>query len=124
MERRAQVLERHRYRIRVCQALIAPFHDAENPTSLVLKTQTFDGNDDEQDDDCDQTDCAICLATIEKEDRVGQLLCQHLFHVGCLKIWLRERNVCPLCLSEDITTPKYDQVYVAREHRVAQPCST
>ena len=108
MERREQALERHRYRILFHQASIAPLHVAKNPRSLVLKTCRFYDNDREQDSDSDQTDCTICFVSIEKGDRVGKLNCQHLFHVDCLKIWLRKRNVCPLCLTENIATPRYN----------------
>lgn len=53
--------------------------------------------------------CTICYGPIEEGDRVGALpTCDHIFHVDCLKSWLARRNVCPLCLSEDIAAPQYE----------------
>jgi hypothetical protein len=48
-----------------------------------------------------QTDeCAICLDTIH----VGEIIatssmhkCFHAFHEGCIQIWLREHDECPMC---------------------------
>ena len=44
-------------------------------------------------------ECSICLLGCERGDRVLVLPCftQHVFHVVCLRNWLRERRECPLC---------------------------
>ena len=109
MERRQRALHRHRYGIRRNQTWTAPMNIANNPVSLSLKTRKFYYNHQEQDDECEQTECTICFVAIENGDRVGELPCQHLFHIDCLKTWLRQRNVCPLCLAENIATPQYEQ---------------
>jgi hypothetical protein len=58
--------------------------------------------------DPDDHSCAICYGTLVDGDRVGALPhCEHVFHVDCLKVWLTRRNVCPLCLSENIATPHF-----------------
>uniref|UniRef100_A0A7R9ZJN8 RING-type domain-containing protein n=1 Tax=Craspedostauros australis TaxID=1486917 RepID=A0A7R9ZJN8_9STRA len=41
--------------------------------------------------------CAICIVDIEVGDRVGNLPCHHVFHVDCLKPWIKKQNACPLC---------------------------
>jgi hypothetical protein len=77
-------------------------------------TTSTDENDDDDverpsdnlDDDHDPA-CTICFAPLETGDRVGALHCDHVFHVSCLKDWLACRNVCPLCLNENIATPSH-----------------
>jgi hypothetical protein len=31
-----------------------------------------------------------------------------MFHVECLKLWLQRKNVCPLCQTKEVATPRYD----------------
>ncbi|CAB9499664.1 protein ligase RNF12 [Seminavis robusta] len=50
--------------------------------------------------------CAICHTEMEDGDRVGDLPCNHVMHIECLKTWIVRRNVCPLCLAENIATPR------------------
>jgi len=53
--------------------------------------------------DDDEVVCTICLGEVEEGDRVGELNgCNHLFHSDCLKDWLRRRNVCPLCQTQNV----------------------
>jgi hypothetical protein len=56
------------------------------------------------DDEDGDVICAICMATVENGDRIGNLQCRHLFHVDCLKQWLRKKNECPMCSAKDIAT--------------------
>jgi hypothetical protein len=50
--------------------------------------------------------CAICYSGIDEGDRVGKIPCNHLFHVDCLKSWLKKKNECPLCSARSIANPK------------------
>jgi hypothetical protein len=80
------------------------------PTSLALKTRVFrvdesSGNADDLDDNA----CCICFADILDRDVVGDLTCCHMFHKECIKDWLKRRNTCPLCLSDGIASPRYDE---------------
>ena len=50
--------------------------------------------------------CTICFSDLEVGDRVGDLPCQHTFHVECLREWLPRRNVCPLCQNDNAATPR------------------
>jgi Ring finger domain len=59
-------------------------------------------------DHMEEPSCTICYLSIDDGDRVGALECDHVFHVDCLKTWLTRRNVCPLCLMENVATPQYD----------------
>ena len=103
-------------------------HNGTHPLSITLDTLDDDSGDDdtgkvhgdgespmsaaESDDSClewDDRACTICYSPLEDGDRVGALKCGHIFHVDpCLKHWLTRRNVCPLCLTEDIATPQFD----------------
>jgi hypothetical protein len=103
----------------------------EKPTSLALKTRTYScglrkcgsshshnhevtqslshsehGENHEEDDE----NCTICFAPLLDGDRVGALTCEHIFHSECLKTWLQRRNVCPLCQTKDVATPRFDKV--------------
>jgi hypothetical protein len=49
--------------------------------------------------------CSICFVDLNDGDRVPLIPCAHLFHVECLKTWLKRRNTCPLCLQPDIAQP-------------------
>lgn len=47
---------------------------------------------------------AICLDTLQVEDMVRHLPCQHYFHSSCLDGWyMRQHYTCPLC-----KTPFYE----------------
>jgi len=91
-----------------------------NTHSNLSATSTHDdvNNNNEKDDadisnsdDLAEDSCTICYLPLEEGERVGSLPnCNHVFHVDCLKGWLTRRNVCPLCLSENIATPRYDKV--------------
>ena len=62
---------------------------------------------DESDDDYeDDFTCTICIMEVEDGDKVGALSCHHIFHVQCLKEWIKRKNVCPLCQVPDIASPR------------------
>ncbi|KAK4841641.1 hypothetical protein QYF36_007931 [Acer negundo] len=43
-------------------------------------------------------ECAVCLNTIEEEEEMRELRCDHLFHSACLDRWVGYKHVtCPLC---------------------------
>ncbi|PAN23850.1 hypothetical protein PAHAL_4G124300 [Panicum hallii] len=45
--------------------------------------------------------CAVCLEDVLAGEMVRQLpACRHLFHVGCVDVWLRAHRTCPLCRCE------------------------
>jgi len=83
----------------------APIHE------LVLKTRIFKAEEegDVGDDDSefgDDNTCTICFVPIVDGDRVGELACDHVFHVECLKEWLKRRNICPLCQMPNAAAPR------------------
>lgn len=63
----------------------------------------------DNDDDYDQEDlvqCAICLCDVNDGDRIGDIPCGHIYCVECLKDWLKRKNHCPLCQLGGIATPQ------------------
>ena len=60
------------------------------------------------------TDCAVCLSGFSKEEKVRELVCDHIFHNECIHDWFMKAKspACPLCrnvlhsgLSLDEMTP-------------------
>ena len=49
--------------------------------------------------------CAICTEELGDECRVTRTPCSHVFHVDCLRPWLKKRQTCPLCRFELPTRP-------------------
>lgn len=42
--------------------------------------------------------CPVCLEDVEAGEMVRQLpACGHLFHVGCIDMWLHSHATCPMC---------------------------
>ncbi|XP_057472765.1 uncharacterized protein LOC130761290 [Actinidia eriantha] len=41
--------------------------------------------------------CVICQGEYENDERIGTLPCGHEYHVDCIKKWLQQKTVCPLC---------------------------
>ncbi|KAF9613827.1 hypothetical protein IFM89_011996 [Coptis chinensis] len=47
--------------------------------------------------------CIICQEDYIEEDELGTLNCRHDFHHGCIRQWLRCKNVCPVCKLTGLT---------------------
>lgn len=41
------------------------------------------------------TECSICLSKVNKP--MCKTKCGHIFHITCLKEWLKKNITCPLC---------------------------
>ncbi|KAK1395812.1 E3 ubiquitin-protein like [Heracleum sosnowskyi] len=41
--------------------------------------------------------CCICQEEYVNGDDLGKLKCGHDFHTGCIKQWLKQKNLCPIC---------------------------
>jgi hypothetical protein len=41
--------------------------------------------------------CSICQEEFEANEEMGRLDCGHSYHVYCIKQWLSQKNVCPVC---------------------------
>jgi hypothetical protein len=91
------------------------FAAERQPTSLVLKTRRYRKHHEERLEEIgvvveedDVASCAICFVTFADGDRTGVLPCRHVFHANCLKMWLKRKNVCPLCQRKEVAKPQYN----------------
>eukprot|EP00252_Welwitschia_mirabilis_P008883 TRINITY_DN21131_c0_g1_i1.p1 TRINITY_DN21131_c0_g1~~TRINITY_DN21131_c0_g1_i1.p1 ORF type:complete len:400 (-),score=60.20 TRINITY_DN21131_c0_g1_i1:685-1884(-) len=41
--------------------------------------------------------CSICQDEYEANDELGKLYCGHSYHAECIKQWLLQKNLCPIC---------------------------
>lgn len=44
-----------------------------------------------------KAECTVCIEEIKVGDEVVFLPCKHWFHEGCVTMWLKEHNTCPIC---------------------------
>jgi len=56
-----------------------------------------DNDNDHDQHSIEEPTCTICFSPFEEGDKIGDLSCQHEFHVDCLKGWAQRKNACPLC---------------------------
>ncbi|KAD4888646.1 hypothetical protein E3N88_20719 [Mikania micrantha] len=47
----------------------------------------------------DAEPCCICQEEYKNGDDLGELECGHDFHTSCIKQWLAQKNLCPVCKS-------------------------
>merc|ERR1712228_639627 len=45
--------------------------------------------------------CMICLDAFVAHQKIGKLMCSHIFHKKCIYQWLKKTATCPLC-REDV----------------------
>ncbi|CAN6467072.1 unnamed protein product [Victoria cruziana] len=43
--------------------------------------------------------CCICLEEYRHEEHLGKLECGHEYHTCCIKKWLQQKSICPICKS-------------------------
>ncbi|KAL5229416.1 hypothetical protein ABZP36_028192 [Zizania latifolia] len=69
------------------------------------------GGEDEDEDEERERECAVCLCTMADGEAARRLpRCMHLFHRGCVDVWLREHSTCPVCRVEVVVVTPADGV--------------
>ncbi|XP_073118589.1 probable E3 ubiquitin-protein ligase RHG1A isoform X2 [Henckelia pumila] len=48
--------------------------------------------------------CSICREEYNEGEGIGTLECGHDFHQECIKQWLMQKNLCPICKTTGLTT--------------------
>ncbi|KXJ84214.1 hypothetical protein RP20_CCG016671 [Aedes albopictus] len=48
-------------------------------------------------DDTSDSNCTICLISVNDEGAKTKLVCGHLFHKRCINGWLQHSKFCPNC---------------------------
>ncbi|KAL8234717.1 hypothetical protein R6Q59_020817 [Mikania micrantha] len=48
--------------------------------------------------------CCICQEEYNNGDDIGVLDCGHEFHTCCIKQWLTQKNICPICKMTGLST--------------------
>jgi len=49
--------------------------------------------------DFEQNSCPICLEGYKIDSICRQMICSHVFHAECIKLWLLKHDKCPLCMT-------------------------
>jgi hypothetical protein len=55
--------------------------------------------------------CVVCLCDFDEHEKVKKLICNHLFHDGCIMKWFENHATCPICktsLKENTTAIQYE----------------
>nr|XP_009790553.1 PREDICTED: RING-H2 finger protein ATL16-like [Nicotiana sylvestris] len=58
-----------------------------NNNGVIISTNSSDGN------------CLLCKNELVGNLKVTGMLCSHMFHINCIRTWLRENNGCPSCVA-------------------------
>lgn len=48
--------------------------------------------------------CCICQEEYNEGEELGMLECEHGFHSQCIKKWLKQKNLCPICKTTGLNT--------------------
>ncbi|RWW33443.1 hypothetical protein GW17_00001834 [Ensete ventricosum] len=100
------LLRRHHAGRRTTSHLLRFYVNAALPTHPYRVTikQGEGGGGNKDDGRC--AECAICLSAVEEGETVRTLpSCKHLFHVGCIDMWLGSHSTCPVCRTAVETPP-------------------
>ncbi|CAH8297773.1 unnamed protein product [Eruca vesicaria subsp. sativa] len=54
----------------------------------------------------DAEPCCICQEEYTEGEDMGKLECGHEFHSQCIKEWLKQKNLCPICKTTGLNTAK------------------
>lgn len=43
------------------------------------------------------TSCCVCMTDFENDDEIRDCPCSHVYHVGCIDEWFKQKPTCPVC---------------------------
>eukprot|EP01090_Pellita_catalonica_P016456 TRINITY_DN4704_c0_g1_i1.p2 TRINITY_DN4704_c0_g1~~TRINITY_DN4704_c0_g1_i1.p2 ORF type:complete len:296 (+),score=61.59 TRINITY_DN4704_c0_g1_i1:101-889(+) len=70
----------------------------EELSSLKHESYEKTSNDQtENESDSDGDLCLICQMEYETGEEITNLPCRHYYHSKCIKLWLEQKKVCPMC---------------------------
>ncbi|XP_011069666.1 probable E3 ubiquitin-protein ligase RHG1A isoform X2 [Sesamum indicum] len=75
---------------------------SEETIASRLKQQKYVGSKAE--DEAETEPCSICREEYNDGEDLGMLECGHDFHTDCIKQWLTQKNLCPICKTTGLTT--------------------
>lgn len=73
---------------------------SDNDSVCVLTETEFDQltSSKIQNEDCDNSQCSICLDDFKINETIVFLKCKHIYHKDCIKNWLtKQSSKCPTC---------------------------
>lgn len=80
------------------------------PEFVYLKEDGVSGEEEE-------AECAVCLAVMAEGEAARRLpRCMHVFHRGCVDVWLREHSTCPVCRAEVLVVRPAGGECAKKEH--------
>lgn len=44
--------------------------------------------------------CIVCLDPLVDGEKIIKLACEHVFHANCVRTWLSDHSLCPLCKAD------------------------
>ena len=69
--------------------------EEENGPIVDWSAATADG--DSSGDSSSETECTICLNSLDSVEDIRTTICNHTFHKQCIQNWLRYNVTCPIC---------------------------
>ncbi|CAN4095375.1 unnamed protein product [Withania somnifera] len=75
---------------------------SEETISSRLKQRNYKSIKTEEPEEAEP--CCICREEYNEGDDLGKLECGHDFHTDCIKQWLMQKNLCPICKTTGLTT--------------------
>ncbi|CAN8287602.1 unnamed protein product [Cochlearia groenlandica] len=58
----------------------------------------------------DAEPCCVCQEDYTEGEDMGKLECGHEFHSQCIKEWLKQKNICPICKTTGLNTAKKQKI--------------
>ncbi|KAL4510678.1 hypothetical protein ABPG72_004832 [Tetrahymena utriculariae] len=66
--------------------------------------------------------CSICYNGFEKNEIIKKLPCKHIFHLSCIKPWLKKQKTCPNCRDDICDSLKQQQEKKKQKQQIKSKC--